>query len=432
MIKIIDNQIYQDFAMKLNQDHFLNSLEYLDARKKMGWNGEIIGYYEDEELLAVAIVHNKKLPKLNKYFFYIPRGFIIDFQNEALIKKFTSELKAYVKARKGYALRIDPEQLQLINGEENPCVNYLKNAGFKHLGYKNNFEGTHARSTIVNYLNNISYEELYNGYEKNCQKHIKNALDNGIEIVKSDDVKKDLDAFMEIMEDTAKRGGYITRSREYFEIIFASFKDQAELYFAQFNPNNIDLEKKQQEVRDLEKQIKDLYFQIDNNELSKTKAKKAQNQLKQLDQIVMKKRNNLNMIEDICAKYPNGIKLSTAIYIRQHDKAWYWFGGSRTSYRELNPVYAMFDKYLHTLIDNHIKYFDFVGISGNYHDPQDKNYGLYQFKKSFGGDVLDFVGEFDLIINKPIYKIANRILTLAQTSKKNKLLDSILKFVNKN
>ena len=68
-------------------------------------------------------------------------------------------------------------------------------------------------------------------------------------------------------------------------------------------------------------------------------------------------------VKDIINNYPKGIKLSTALYVEMDNKAWYWFGGSRTIYRELNPVYAMFDQYIQDIIDKNITYFDFLGIS---------------------------------------------------------------------
>ena len=36
-------------------------------------------------------------------------------------------------------------------------------------------------------------------------------------------------------------------------------------------------------------------------------------------------------------------------------------------------------------------------------------YGVYEFKKGFGGQVVELIGEFDLVVNKPkylLYKVA--------------------------
>ena len=49
------------------------------------------------------------------------------------------------------------------------------------------------------------------------------------------------------------------------------------------------------------------------------------------------------------------------------------------------------------------KTYDFEGISGSM-DPSDEFYGQTDFKKSFGGDYLEFLGEFDAIFNEKKYE----------------------------
>ena len=58
--------------------------------------------------------------------------------------------------------------------------------------------------------------------------------------------------------------------------------------------------------------------------------------------------------------------------------------------------------------NNGYKIYDFGGISGNF-DKNDPHYGIYGFKKAFKGYIVEYVGEFDLVINKfyyTAYKIA--------------------------
>ena len=47
------------------------------------------------------------------------------------------------------------------------------------------------------------------------------------------------------------------------------------------------------------------------------------------------------------------------------------------------------------------------GISGDCQNPDNPHYGLWRFKHGFGGYMKEFVGEFDYVINKPIYKLYN-------------------------
>ena len=49
--------------------------------------------------------------------------------------------------------------------------------------------------------------------------------------------------------------------------------------------------------------------------------------------------------------------------------------------------------------EKNIDYLDLFGISGDA-SPENELHGLYLFKKGFGGTIVEFIGEYDLIINK--------------------------------
>ena len=55
-------------------------------------------------------------------------------------------------------------------------------------------------------------------------------------------------------------------------------------------------------------------------------------------------------------------------------------------------------------VENNYKRYNFYGITGDF-NKDNPLYGLYLFKKSFGGVVVELLGEFDLIINKPLYHL---------------------------
>jgi lipid II:glycine glycyltransferase (peptidoglycan interpeptide bridge formation enzyme) len=53
-------------------------------------------------------------------------------------------------------------------------------------------------------------------------------------------------------------------------------------------------------------------------------------------------------------------------------------------------------------VEEKYKKYNFYGITGDFRK-ENPLYGLFLFKKSFGGHVAELIGEFDLIINKPMY-----------------------------
>ena len=50
--------------------------------------------------------------------------------------------------------------------------------------------------------------------------------------------------------------------------------------------------------------------------------------------------------------------------------------------------------------------FNFYGIDGDF-SKESKNYGLFDFKRGFGAEVVELIGEFDLVIDKPMYILYN-------------------------
>ena len=57
-------------------------------------------------------------------------------------------------------------------------------------------------------------------------------------------------------------------------------------------------------------------------------------------------------------------------------------------------------------IDNGYKRYNFYGITGDFRK-ENPLYGLYLFKKSFGGHVVELIGEYDLVISKFWYNTYN-------------------------
>ena len=58
-------------------------------------------------------------------------------------------------------------------------------------------------------------------------------------------------------------------------------------------------------------------------------------------------------------------------------------------------------------IESGSRIYDFRGVSGDLSE-DNPLYGLYRFKKGFNGDFCEFIGELDLILNRPAAFIIDR------------------------
>lgn len=85
----------------------------------------------------------------------------------------------------------------------------------------------------------------------------------------------------------------------------------------------------------------------------------------------------------------------------------YQYGASSNAHRNVYPNYALQWAMMQWGMECGCKVYDFGGISGDCQNPDNPHYGLWRFKHGFGGYMKEFIGEFDYVINKPVYHLYN-------------------------
>ncbi len=83
------------------------------------------------------------------------------------------------------------------------------------------------------------------------------------------------------------------------------------------------------------------------------------------------------------------------------DKVWYLYGASSNAHRNLMPNYMLQWDMIEWAVEQKCRIYDFRGVPGQVGEDHPL-YGLYKFKLGFGGDYVEFVGEMDLVLNKPV------------------------------
>lgn len=89
----------------------------------------------------------------------------------------------------------------------------------------------------------------------------------------------------------------------------------------------------------------------------------------------------------------DGEPLSGAIAVQFAGKTCYVYGASSNQRRNLMPNYLMQWEMIRWAIASGCAWYDFQGIPF-YDDPNHQNYGVYQFKKGFHGEIVTYAGEF--------------------------------------
>lgn len=134
----------------------------------------------------------------------------------------------------------------------------------------------------------------------------------------------------------------------------------------------------------------------------------------------------------LLAKYDG--RCIAGIFIVSHGpKAWYLYGASSNNYRDVMPNYLLQWTAIKWAHQQGCKIYDFLGVASSF-DPNSPLYGMYRFKRGFNPEVVEFIGEYDLILNKKMYHFWNVAEPLYLKSQVNigKTSQYLKKLLNRN
>ena len=400
---ITENE-YEKFWNIYDKKCFLSSIEIGHLREKNNWHISYVGLKENNKIIACAMLLFKKR-HFNKYEYYAIRGPLIDYSNFELLKIFFSELKAFIKKNNGYILRIDPYIIDyqrdidgnIIKGGINnsKIITYLNKIGFK----KNNNDEQNNLLFTLN-LKSKSENDILNEMKSNTRNIINKALKSNIKIKELN--YDELNIFYDILKKTGDRKNFKIKSFNYYQNMFKIFKNKIKFLITEIdlNENNILLK---EELKNKE---------IELNKLSNAKYNngKKNNINDEIASIKKKITYNNEIIEK--TKRTN-IIMSSSVFIIMKPEIVYLSSGNIEKYLKFNSQYALQWEMIKYAINNGFDKYNFYGII-TYDDKNNKDYGIYEFKRGFNGNVEKLIGEYELPISKEYYfiKIIRKIKNL--------------------
>ena len=214
---------------------FLSSIEISKLREKRNWDTMYVGIKENNKIIAATMLLRHKR-RFNKYEFYSPRGYLLDFNNTELLEFFTNELKKYIKDKDGYVFRVDPYLIYRqrdIDGnivedgiDNRKVVDKLKELGFKQVSIEDTEQVIWMFSLDID---NKTEEQILKEMKPNTRNQIKKTEKFGITV---NEISYDeLDRFQNIMVETGSRKGFEVRDISYFQEMYKLFHDKNEVKF---------------------------------------------------------------------------------------------------------------------------------------------------------------------------------------------------------
>ena len=416
-IENIEKERYEEFVKKHPKSHFLQSYAWGEfAKEEKNLTPHYVGLENDKhQLVAATLLLEKHLP-LGYSYLYAPRGYVINFKDYELLKTFTEEIKKYAKKKKAIFVKIDPDIIyheencnqEVIIDKDDQAYQSLKKLGYRHLGFTKNFETMQPRYSFRIDLTK-PWEEVEKNFSKTTKQRIKKAEDLLVDVKIGTD--KDINTFYQLMILTETRKDFVTHNEKYYQSLYKIWNQDNE---CNLFLGSVDLDKIIKKQTELKQEIENELTKYEHENLSKSEKSKKNELEKRKDKL----ETDIQKYQQAQKEYGTNITLSAHFIIEYGDKAWVLYAGNHNILTDTYTNYKTYEQHIKYYYDKKIKTYDQFGTIGDLRK-ENPLLGLHEFKKKFGGNYVEFTGEFDLVLNKPMYFVFTKLVPLYRKLIKN-------------
>ena len=370
-VRAISEGDHLDFIRSRRSASFLQTPAW--GRVKSEWRRESLGWFRDETLVGAGLVLYRQLPRLKRYLAYLPEGPVIDWDDTDLAA-WLSPMSAHLERQGAFGVRMGPPVVtrrwsaaQVKDGIAADDVRRLGDVAPSERG------STGAR--VVSQLHELGWkpQSVEGGFaagqpQFNFQIPLATTGPDGVRVARTeDDVLKGMNQqWRRNIKKAAKEGVEVTRAG---------------------GP----------EALDELKAFHDLYVHTAERDhftprpLSYFRTMVEALGAEELDRITL-----------WFARHQGDLVAST-IAIRVGAHAWYSYGASSTEKRDVRGSNAVQWAMISDALAAGADVYDLRGITDTL-DADDPHVGLIQFKVGTGGEAVEYAGEWDLPLNRPLYK----------------------------
>lgn len=368
-VRPISEAEHLDFIRSQSSASFLQTPAW--GRVKSEWRRESLGWYSGSELVGVALVLYRQLPKVKRYLAYLPEGPVIDWDTDDLAA-WLAPMTAHVKKQGAFAVRMGPpvvtarwtaaqikegiaDEAVTLLGQIPPAergqtgakvVSQLRELDWVPQAVEGGFAAGQPQynfhvplvstsSTDGGGARPKTEDEVLKGMNQLWRRNIKKAAKEGVEVTIG--TIDDLAAYHDLYKHTAERDHFTPRPLGYFRTMFEALlteePDRIRLYLA----------------------------------------------------------------------HHDGDLVASTIWVRVGTHAWYSYGASSTEKREVRGSNAIQWRMIQDSLAAGCTIYDLRGITDTLAS-DDSHIGLIQFKVGTGGEAVEYAGEWDLPINRALYK----------------------------
>lgn len=414
---ILSDADFETFAKGHPQGSFIQSMELTRFQRARGQEVELFGVRRGDSLIAAGkLVYTSN--RLGYKVCDCAKGPLMDYSDPTVVRFVVGQLKTHAASKKAAELRISPNIRYIARDEEGaehpevednrPLLKEFEGLGFKHQGFDMNF--ANINWMFIKQLDGIAdSDELIMGMNYRTRKAIRKAEKNGVYLEQA--TLETLDDFYTALSTAGDEKGFTYREREYYEQLLRNTSDEfTKLMMAKINipeyrasiTERLDAESKT--LADLKREVEE------------TGSKKKANRIKVVQDLVDSYERSLKDIE----RFPDSVGVATVAAIHfacSGDELVCVIGGTVQDYIYFNGATSLYwGMMLHALNNGYSRYnfYGTFGIQGQ----DETGHGGYEFKKGFGGEVVQLVGDFVAPVDPIIfhgYRAVRKLAGAAQT-----------------
>jgi lipid II:glycine glycyltransferase (peptidoglycan interpeptide bridge formation enzyme) len=335
------------------------------ATVKSEWRGESLGWYDGERLVGAGMVLYRKLPKLARYLAYMPEGPVLDWAADDL-GDWLAPMTEHLRGQGAFGVRMGPpvvtrrwsaEQVKAGIADESVSslteiaplvrsatgarvVQQLEALGWRAQVAEGGFAAGQPQYTFVIPL-----------VDDNGSRRTEGDVLAGMNQLWRRNIRKAVKAGVVVSAGTAE-------DLKAFHDLYAHTAQRDH-----FTPRPL------------------AYFQTMYDALGADDPSRI----------------------TLWLAHHEGDLVAATIAVRVGRHAWYAYGASSTDKREVRGSNAVQWAMIRAAIADGADVYDLRGITDTL-DPDDPHVGLIQFKTGTGGEAVETVGEWDLPLNRALYK----------------------------
>lgn len=208
---INERQVWEEFVAEHPAGHLLQGWAWGELKTGQGWRAWRLALVEAGRPIAGAQLLLRRLP-LGFYVGYVPKGPLVDWQSPEQLKAVLAGLHRICRSQRSIFLKIEP------NAPDNPALTEVLDAHAFVTG-----ASVQPRRSLVIDLSPPEATILANMKQK-TRYNIRLAERKGVQVRPG--TLSDLGAFYEMMQITGRRDGFAIHSLDYYRAAFELFAPQ--------------------------------------------------------------------------------------------------------------------------------------------------------------------------------------------------------------